>query len=406
MFSFPVLDEIHERDILSDFLITILKDLVVQRSDLTVILMSATLNADQFSRYFSDCPMTNIPGFTFPVVEHYLEDVLELTQFKIDGPTFQQRNRPPQAKWHKHTARGRNEERKANDYEDMIGPFLRDLESCGRYSPATIRSLNSAASEEINVELVAALVGKIHSSQADGAILVFMTGWDDISKLHKLLSEDAKFRLHGVQLHPLHSLMPTANQRAIFARPPPGKRKVVIATNIAETSITIEDVVYVIDCGKIKMTKYDAEANIATLQPEWVSLANARQRRGRAGRVQPGVCYHLYTRAREMTLSQFVQPEMLRTRLEEVVLQVKILELGLVAPFLARVMDRPDERAVRAALDALFKEVAAEAGVDKDDILNATFVGNPIMHHLLLGIDPTELGGAPFALAANTGITL
>ena len=84
------------------------------------------------------------------------------------------------------------------------------------------------------------------------------------------------------------------NQKSIFTRPPRGVRKIVIATNIAETSITIDDVVFVVDCGKIKMSNFDVENNISTLKPEWVSLANAKQRRGRAGRVQPGICYHLY----------------------------------------------------------------------------------------------------------------
>ena len=97
-------------------------------------------------------------------------------------------------------------------------------------------------------------------------------------------------------IHPVHSLMPTATQRAIFQRPPKGTRKIVIATNIAETSITIDDIVYVIDCGKIKITQYDLDSTLATLQPEWVSLATARQRRGRAGRVQAGQCFHLFTR--------------------------------------------------------------------------------------------------------------
>jgi ATP-dependent RNA helicase DHX36 len=110
----------------------------------------------------------------------------------------------------------------------------------------------------------------------------------------------------GVAIYPVHSLMPTATQRAIFQRPPPGTRKVVIATNIAETSITIDDIVYVVDCGKIKITNFDLDSNLATLQPEWVSLANARQRRGRAGRVQAGHCYHLYTRDSSILYFTFV----------------------------------------------------------------------------------------------------
>merc|ERR1719412_413555 len=126
--------------------------------------------------------------------------------------------------------------------------------------------------------------------------------------------------------------MPTVNQKEIFNRPPKGIRKIVIATQIAETSITIDDIVYVIDAGKIKMTNYSPNENITTLKAEWVSLANARQRRGRACRVQPGICYHLYTRAREMTLNQYVIPEMLRTSLDQVILTIKMLALGNIGP--------------------------------------------------------------------------
>ena len=88
--------------------------------------------------------------------------------------------------------------------------------------------------------------------------------------------------------------MPTSQHRVIFKRPPQGKRKIVIATNIAESSITIDDVVYVIDCGKHKEKTYDEEANLACLLPTWVSKASAKQRRGRAGRVQAGKCWHLF----------------------------------------------------------------------------------------------------------------
>merc|ERR1712018_193762 len=160
--------------------------------------------------------------------------------------------------------------------------------------------------------------------QKEGAILVFLPGWSDISELNKLLTKDSRYQFkdqRSVEIHPLHSMMPTINQKKIFNKPPNGVRKIVIATNIAETSITIDDVVYVIDSGKIKLTKYNAQDNISTLLPEWVSLANARQRRGRAGRVQSGICYHLFSRAREMTLEQYAVPEMLRTRLEEVILK-------------------------------------------------------------------------------------
>lgn len=147
--------------------------------------------------------------------------------------------------------------------------------------------------------------------------------------------------------------MPTVGQKEIFKRPEANLRKIVLATNIAETSITIDDIVFVIDCGKIKMSNFDVKENITTLKPEWVSLANARQRRGRAGRVQPGTCYHMFTKAREMILDSYLLPEMLRKRLEEVILQVKILGLGHVRPFFNKVMDSPDVKAIDLSLDLL-----------------------------------------------------
>ena len=350
--SHIVLDEIHERDIMSDFLITILKDVLQKRLDLKVILMSATLNAEQFSKYYGKCPMINIPGFTYPVKEYFLEDVLEMTKFPIFSKRSQSRENIP--KWHKHTRRSKEANKEREEFEGMIEPFLRDIEASGKYSSRTLDSLWCPESEEINHELIATLVHHIHVNEDDGAILVFLPGWDDISKVHKLLMEDKKYGLRGnFKIFPLHSLMPTVNQKEIFSRPPRGTRKIVIATNIAETSITIDDVVYVVDCGKIKMTNFDVQANIATLKPEWVSLANARQRRGRAGRVQPGICFHLYTRAREMTLEQFVIPEMLRTRLEEVILQIKILELGKASSFLSKVMEPPSAEALDLAVQML-----------------------------------------------------
>jgi ATP-dependent RNA helicase DHX36 len=350
-YSHVILDEIHERDILSDFLITILKDVLKKRKDLKVILMSATLNAELFSKYYGGSPMIKIPGFTFPVEEFYLEDVLEKTGFRISGRA----PRGNEQKWHKHTKRGREAAAVVNDFDGFIAPYIRDMRARGNYSEQTLESLSYSESEDINHELIATLVHHIHTTQGDGAILVFLPGWDDISKLNKLLTEDRNYSLTGgnVQIFPLHSLMPTMSQKAIFTRPPRGTRKIVIATNIAETSITIDDVVFVVDCGKIKMSNFDVKNNISTLKPEWVSLANARQRRGRAGRVQAGVCYHLYSKAREMTLEQFVVPEMLRTKLEEVVLQIKILEFGRASSFLSRVMEPPDDRAVELAIEML-----------------------------------------------------
>lgn len=115
--------------------------------------------------------------------------------------------------------------------------------------------------------------------------------------------------------------------------------------------MTIDDVEFVINCGKIKVNSYDVEQNISTLKPDWVSLANSRQRRGRAGRTRPGICYHLYNRQRELLLEQYLLPEILRKRLDEVIMTGKILQVGKIAPFLNKVMDPPDQRAVESSLE-------------------------------------------------------
>ncbi len=348
-----IIDEIHERDLQSDFILTLLKDLSCQRPDLKIILMSATLNARAFSKYFFNCPTICIPGFTFPVKEYYLEDVLEMTRFDLLRELAKEPIKEPKV-WHQYSKKGKRERQEKSDYEKMIGPYIRN-ELMGNYSSKTIDTLWNSNCEKLNPNLVAALVHHIHVKEDDaGAILVFLPGWDDISKVNTALtSERSPFFLHFAKIYPLHSLMPTASQREIFQRPPANMRKVVLATNIAETSITIDDVVFVVDCGKIKMTKFDTAANLSTFQAEWVSLANARQRRGRAGRVQPGVCYHLYSKAREMALESYLLPEIQRKRLDEVILQVKLLGMGKIKQFLQKVMDPPTQEAVELSLDLL-----------------------------------------------------
>ena len=380
--SHLIIDEVHERDIHTDFLMAIVKDTLKMRSDLRLILMSATLNADAFSRYFN-APAINIPGFTYPVKELYLEDVLEMTNFRINVNRIN--NKIHQPPYLKHTRRGKNALEKERDYKEFIEPFLRDMSASGAYSKNTIESLAMPSSEDVNIELIATLIHYIHKDKKEGAILVFLPGWSDISELNKLLTKNFRFQFKdqkSVEIHPLHSMMPTINQKAIFNKPPKGVRKIVIATNIAETSITIDDVVYVIDAGKIKMTNYNADDNISTLLPEWVSLANARQRRGRAGRVQPGICYHLFTRAREMTLEQYATPEMLRTRLEEVILKIKILELGRIAPFLRKVMNPPNEKVIQRAVDML-------VGINALHLEQGAEILTPLGYHLAkLPMDP------------------
>lgn len=150
------------------------------------------------------------------------------------------------------------------------------------------------------------------------------------------MMRDNNFKENLFNIYPLHSRLVSADQRLVFEKPPRGVRKIILSTNIAETSITIDDVVYVIDCGKIKMTNLHLDTNNESLDVEWVSLANAHQRRGRAGRTQSGVCYHLLTKHRLKNLQKYQTPEILRKRLESIILSVKILKLGDAKSFLSK----------------------------------------------------------------------
>ncbi|NWQ97302.1 DHX36 helicase, partial [Burhinus bistriatus] len=349
--SHVVLDEIHERNLQSDVLMSIIKDLLNIRLDLKVILMSATLNAEKFSEYFDNCPMIHIPGFTFPVVEYLLEDVIEKLRY-----TPENTDRRP--RWKKgfmqgHVSRPEKEE-KEEIYRERWPDYLRQLR--GRlYSASTIDALEMMDDDKVDLDLIAALIRHIVLEEEDGAILVFLPGWDNISTLHDLLMSQVMFKSDRFIIIPLHSLMPTVNQTQVFKKTPPGVRKIVIATNIAETSITIDDVVFVIDGGKIKETHFDTQNNISTMAAEWVSKANAKQRKGRAGRVQPGHCYHLYNGLRASLLDDYQLPEILRTPLEELCLQIKILKLGGIAYFLSKLMDPPSRDAVMLAINHLME---------------------------------------------------
>ncbi|XP_045929088.1 ATP-dependent DNA/RNA helicase DHX36 [Micropterus dolomieu] len=390
--SHLVLDEIHERNLQSDVLLVIVKDLLNLRDDLKVILMSATLNAEKFSRYFDNCPMIHIPGLTFPVEEFLLEDIVEMTRYRPQNP-----DRRPS--WKRGFLQGRNsrpeKEEKEAEYKESWPCYARTLQ--GRYSDNTIEVLEMLDNDEkIDLELILALIRHIVLKDEEGAILVFLPGWDNISSLNDLLMAQQMFRSDRFVIIPLHSLMPTVNQTQVFKRPPPGVRKIVIATNIAETSITIDDVVYVIDGGKIKETNFDTNNNISTMTAEWVSLANAKQRKGRAGRVRPGKCYHLYNGLRASLLDAYQLPEIMRTPLEELCLQIKILKLGFIAHFLEKALDPPSEKAVNLAIKNLIDlnaldraENLTALGVHLARLPVEPHIGKLILFGALLGcLDP------------------
>ena len=181
---------------------------------------------------------------------------------------------------------------------DAVANLVREFDIRAKVTEKE-RHLKSVSSGDLPLGLAYNMIlwlDKTHrpEDRGDGAILVFLPGYDDITKLQDALMSapvDQADRLHVLTLH---GSMPTTEQRHIFRKPPLGKRKVVISTNVAESSITVDDVVYCLDLGKHKEKTYDPRSHIECLLPTWISKASARQRRGRAGRVRAGECWHLY----------------------------------------------------------------------------------------------------------------
>uniref|UniRef100_A0A8C4S3W2 RNA helicase n=1 Tax=Erpetoichthys calabaricus TaxID=27687 RepID=A0A8C4S3W2_ERPCA len=371
--SHIVLDEIHERNLQSDVLITIVKDLLKFRDDLKIILMSATLNASKFSKYFGNSPMLHIPGFTFPVKEYFLEDVIEILRYYPE-------NNDTRPRWKKRFMQGQmsrpDKEQKEQEYRESWPSYVRNLRD--RYSESTIEALEVMDNDDkIDLALIVALIKHIVLKEEDGAILVFLPGWDNISGLHELLMAQTMFKSDHClnMLFLYHELLIKMHLLSVVFK----KKKTQKTLCFFSFSITIEDIVHVIDGGKIKETHFDTQNNISTMTAEWVSLANAKQRKGRAGRVKPGKCYHLYNKLRATLLDDYQLPEIMRTPLEELCLQIKILKLGRIALFLWKTMDPPSEETINLAITHLM----ALNALDKNEELT------PLGFHLArLPVEP------------------
>uniref|UniRef100_A0A8C7EXC8 ATP-dependent RNA helicase DHX30 n=1 Tax=Neovison vison TaxID=452646 RepID=A0A8C7EXC8_NEOVI len=288
--SHVIVDEVHERDVNTDFLLILLKGLQRLNPALRLVLMSATGDNERFSRYFGGCPVIKVPGFMYPVKEHYLEDIL--------------------AKLGKHQYPHRHRHHESED-------------ECA-----------------LDLDLVTDLV----------------------------LHIDARGE-------PVHSNIPMMDQKAIFQQPPVGVRKIVLATNIAETSITVNDIVHVVDSGLHKEERYDLKTKVSCLETVWVSRANVIQRRGRAGRCQSGFAYHLFPRSRLEKMVPFQVPEILRTPLENLVLQAKIhMPEKTAVEFLSKAVDSPNIKAVDEAV-ILLQEIGV---LDQREYL--TTLGQRLAH--------------------------
>ncbi|KAK4835384.1 hypothetical protein QYF36_009045 [Acer negundo] len=372
-----IVDEVHERSLLGDFLLIVLKDLLEKQSaerssKLKVILMSATVDSDLFSRYFGHCPVITAQGRTHPVTTYFLEEIYQSINYHLASDSPASVSYEASTKDKLKSSAVKNHRGKKNLVlsgwgdesmllEEYINPYY--VPSCYEsYNEQTQQNLKRLNEDIIDYDLLEDLVCHVDETCSEGAILVFLPGVSEIYILFDRLA--ASYRFGGPSsdwLLPLHSSIASTDQKKVFLRPPENIRKVIIATNIAETSITIDDVVYVIDCGRHKENRYNPQKKLSSMVEDWISQANARQRRGRAGRVKPGICFCLYTSYRyEKLMHPYQVPEMLRMPLVELCLQIKLLSLGHVKAFLSKALEPPKEEATTSAISLLYEVGALE----------------------------------------------
>lgn len=284
-YSAIIIDEAHERTIATDVLIALIKYIGKARPDLKILISSATMNAQKFSKYFDDAPIFNIPGRVHPV------DIYHTPQ--------------PEA----------------------------------NYLSAAVTT-----------------VFQIHLTQGPGDILVFLTGQDEIEAAEQSLQETQRklgSACKELLVCPIYANMPPDLQQNIFQQTPPNARKVVLATNIAETSLTIDGIVYVIDPGFVKENVFEPRRGMSSLVVTPCSRASANQRAGRAGRTQPGKCFRLYTKYSYMNeMEESTMPEILRSNLEGTVLTLKSIGIHDLLNF--DFIDQPSVQSLSSALEKLY----------------------------------------------------
>ena len=287
-YSMLMVDEAHERSLNIDFILGLLKRVLAERHDFKVIVSSATINTELFSAYFDDCPVVKIDAITYPVTLVY------------DPPVI----------------------------------------------PASGGSL---AAEEALLDKIAGITGRIIGDGRSGDILAFLPGERAIKNCIDRLSAEPWFR--KLYILPLYGRLGKDEQERVFDMPPFGKKKMIISTNIAETSVTINGITSVIDSGLAKLNFYNPHTYTSSLIEVPVSKASCNQRRGRAGRTREGTCYRLYERTDFETRAMYTTEEIYRTDLSEVVL--RMAELGITDFEQFDFISPPSREGLLGAVDTL-----------------------------------------------------
>ncbi|CAL6398464.1 unnamed protein product [Bathycoccus prasinos] len=342
-----LLDEVHERSLDSDFALALLRDVPEQRRrmslpPLKLVLMSATIDSDLFSRYLDNAPVVTAPGRTFPVATSFLENIYESLEYVLD-PENRACRRP----------RGFADEAKSAMRAGGGGSDRRRNRATHRYSKTRL-SLSRLDEHAIDYDLIEQLLAHLDEteeragpSNGGGAFLVFLPGKGEVERMVDRLRGSKRFR--DAIVLPLHSNVSNRDQKICFnVNLDSHVRKIVVATNVAETSVTIPDITCVIDTGRVKERRWDPKRGLASLEECFISRASAKQRRGRAGRVRE-------------------EPEMKRAPLTEVVLQIASLGGGRdddddadPRAVLSRAPEPPSEESIDRAVDTLVNIGALE----------------------------------------------
>jgi ATP-dependent RNA helicase DDX35 len=301
-YSVIMVDEAHERSLSTDILLGVLKKILKRRpNDLRIIISSATLQAEDFLKFF-----TGDVG-----AQPKAEDADPMTLDDLITQASSESQKPVT--------------------DGKTGTII-NLE--GRMYPVDVLYLENPA--EDYVEKAVQTVFDIHTKEPDGDILVFLTGREEIDAAVQAISEraaDLHPRAQALMPLPLYAGLSTEQQMYVFEEAPENTRKVIFSTNIAEASVTIDGIVYVVDSGFVKLRAFNPLTGIETLTATPVSKASATQRAGRAGRTKPGKCYRLYTEASFHSLEEATVPEIQRSNLAPVILQLKALGIDNIVRF-------------------------------------------------------------------------
>ena len=362
-----LVDEVHERDVDTDLLLVVLKRLLADRKakgkPIKVILMSATIDPTLFQQYFPDhqgqpSKVIEVPGRAFPVEKHFLD---EFVSGLASAPGAAEAFAEDSVTKYVHNELGPA----ALQLYQTLPPRLittpgTSRSGSGRSTP-TQDGRDRGDELELPAPLVALTIAHVLRNSDEGHVLTFLPGWDEIQSVHRYLTNPASnlgtnFGDHTKwSIHLLHSTIPVAEQQVIFEPPPEGVRRIILATNIAETSVTIPDVVYVVDTAKIKEQRFDPERHISSLVSAWVGSSNLNQRAGRAGRHRPGEYFGIVSRKRASELHPYQTVEMKRVDLSNIAMHVKALNFpGMsVEDVLSGTIEPPATERVTAAMKDL-----------------------------------------------------